>query len=153
MRTFDFAPLYRGAVGFDRLLNMFESMDRAEDTGYPPYNIEKTGDDGYRITLAVAGFRDQDLSIEVKEEQLTIIGAIAGPTDESRVFLHRGIAARSFRRMWRLADHVEVVGARLEHGLLHVELERRVPEAKKARQIEISVASDDATTIEGGTVN
>ena len=132
MRTIDFAPLYRGAVGFDRLLNVFENMDRADDS-YPPYNIEKTGEDGYRITLAVAGFGEQDLSIEVKEDQLTVAGGIAEPKQAQRTFLHRGIAARAFRRVWRLADHVEVVGAKLEHGLLHIELERQVPEAKKAR--------------------
>lgn len=152
MRTIDFAPLYRGAVGFDRLLNMFENIERADEGGYPPYNIEKTGDDGYRITLAVAGFGDQDLSIEVKEDQLTVSGGIAEPNAEERVFLHRGIASRSFRRVWRLADHVEVVGASLENGLLHVDLERRVPEAKKARRVEISSASAPKQ-IEGETVN
>lgn len=152
MRTFDFAPLYRGAVGFDRLLNVFENMERADEGGYPPYNIEKTGDDGYRITLAVAGFGDDDLSIEVKEDQLTIAGGIAEPKDEARTYLHRGIASRSFRRVWRLADHVEVVGAKLEHGLLHVELERRVPEAKKARRVEIAGGAQPKT-IEGEAVN
>jgi len=152
MRTIDFAPLYRGAVGFDRLLNMFENIERADEGGYPPYNIEKTGDDGYRITLAVAGFGDQDLSIEVKEDQLTIAGGIVEPKDEARVFLHRGIASRSFRRVWRLADHVEVVGASLENGLLHVDLERRVPEAKKARRVEISSAPAPRQ-IEGEAVN
>ena len=151
MRTIDFAPLYRGAVGFDRLFNMFENMERA-DEGYPPYNIEKTGDDGYRISLAVAGFGEQDLSIEVKEDQLTIAGGVAEPKAEERVFLHRGIAARSFRRVWRLADHVEVISAKLENGLLHVDLERRVPEAKKARRIEIAKA-DEPKAIEGETVN
>lgn len=150
MRTIDFAPLYRGAVGFDRLLNVFENIDRAEDS-YPPYNIEKTGEDGYRITLAVAGFGEQDLSIEVKEDQLTVAGGVAEPKQAQRKFLHRGIAARAFRRVWRLADHVEVVGAKLELGLLHIELERQVPDAKKARQIEIGVAA--AKEIEGETVN
>lgn len=153
MRTIDFAPLYRGAVGFDRLVNMFENMDRVEEGGYPPYNIEKTGDDGYRITLAVAGFGDGDLSIEVKEDQLTVAGGVAEPKEAERVFLHRGIAARAFRRAWRLADHVEVVGAKLEHGLLHIDLERRVPEAKKARQIQIGVADASPKAIEGETVN
>ena len=152
MRTIDFAPLYRGAVGFDRLVNMFENMERPDEGGYPPYNIEKTGEDGYRITLAVAGFSEQDLAIEVKEDQLTVAGGIAEPKDEARVFLHRGIAARSFRRAWRLADHVEVVGAKLEHGLLHLDLERRVPEAKKARRIEIA-GVESPKEIEGETVN
>ena len=151
MRTIDFAPLYRGAVGFDRLVNVFENMERAEEGGYPPYNIEKTSDDGYRITLAVAGFGESDIGIEVKEDQLTVSGGVAEPKDEARVFLHRGIAARAFRRVWRLADHVEVVGASMKHGLLHIDLERRVPEAKKARKIEI--AAGETKTIEGETVN
>jgi molecular chaperone IbpA len=151
MRSFDFAPLYRGAVGFDRLVNVFETVERAEDSGYPPYNIEKTDDEGYRITLAVAGFSESDLSIEAKEDQLPIAGGIAEPKSDERVFMHCGIASRSFRRAWRLADHVEVVGAKLEHGLLHVSHERRVPEAKRARQIEIGVAERKA--IDGETVN
>ena len=152
MRTFDFAPLYRGAVGFDRLASMFETMDRADEGGFPPYNIEKTGDDGYRITLAVAGFSEADLSIEVKEDELTVVGGSSDAVSaQERTFLHRGIAARSFRRMWRLAHHVEVVGAKLEHGLLHIALERRVPEAKKARKVEI--AGGEPKAIEGETVN
>lgn len=153
MRSFDFAPLYRGAVGFDRILNMFEGMERPDDGGYPPYNIEKTNEDGYRITLAVAGFGDDDLSIDVKEDQLTVAGGIAEPKGEERTFLHRGIAARSFRRVWRLADHVEVVGAKLEHGLLHVDLERRVPEAKKARRIAIGAGASAKSAIDRETVN
>jgi molecular chaperone IbpA len=153
MRTLDFAPLYRGAVGFDRIVNMFENMERPEDGGYPPYNIEKAGDDAYRITLAVAGFGDSDLSIEVKEDQLTVAGALAEQKEGERAFLHRGIASRAFRKAWRLADHVEVVGAKLEHGLLHIDLERRVPEAKKARRIEIAGGVSKAPAIEGETVN
>ena len=153
MRNLDFAPLYRGAVGFDRIVNMFENMERPDEGGYPPYNIEKAGDDAYRITLAVAGFGDSDLSIEVKEDQLTIAGALAEQKEGERAYLHRGIASRGFRRVWRLADHVEVVGAKLEHGLLHVDLERRVPEAKKARRIEIAGGTAEAPAIEGETVN
>lgn len=153
MRTLDFAPLYRGAVGFDRIVNMFENMERPDEGGYPPYNIEKAGEDVYRITLAVAGFGDSDLSIEVKEDQLTIAGALAEQKEGERAYLHRGIASRGFRRVWRLADHVEVVGAKLEHGLLHVDLERRVPEAKKARRIEIAGGTAEAPAIEGETVN
>ena len=153
MRTLDFAPLYRGAVGFDRIVNMFENMERPDEGGYPPYNIEKAGEDAYRITLAVAGFGDSDLSIEVKEDQLTIAGALAEQKEGERAYLHRGIASRGFRRVWRLADHVEVVGAKLEHGLLHVDLERRVPEAKKARRIEIAGGTAQAPAIEGETVN
>lgn len=150
MRTIDFAPLYRGAVGFDRLVNMFESMDRAEE-GYPPYNIEKTGEEGYRISLAVAGFGEQDLTIDVKEDTLTVAGGTVPDQETERSFLHRGIAERAFRRVWRLADHVEVVGAKLEHGLLHIDLERQVPEAKKARKIEITAGAPKA--IENGAVN
>ena len=153
MRTLDFAPLYRGAVGFDRIVNMFENMERPDEGGYPPYNIEKAGEDAYRITLAVAGFGDSDLSIEVKEGQLTIAGALAEQKEGERAYLHRGIASRGFRRVWHLADHVEVVGAKLEHGLLHVDLERRVPEAKKARRIEIAGGTAEAPAIEGETVN
>lgn len=153
MRTLDFAPLYRGAVGFDRIVNMFENMERPDEGGYPPYNIEKAGEDAYRITLAVAGFGESDLSIEVKEDQLTIAGALAEQKEGERAYLHRGIASRGFRRVWRLADHVEVVGAKLEHGLLHVDLERRVPEAKKARRIEIAGGTAEAPAIEGETVN
>lgn len=153
MRTIDFAPLYRGAVGFDRLVNMFDKIERADDGGYPPYNIEKSDENGYRITLAVAGFGEQDLSIEVKEDQLMIAGGIADDQNKERVFLHRGIAARAFRRVWRLADHVEVTGAKLEHGLLHVDLERRVPDAKKARKVEIGVGGSGQEAIEGETVN
>jgi len=153
MRTLDFAPLYRGAVGFDRIVNMFENMERPDEGGYPPYNIEKAGEDVYRITLAVAGFGESDLSIEVKEDQLTIAGALAEQKEGERAYLHRGIASRGFRRVWRLADHVEVVGAKLEHGLLHVDLERRVPEAKKARRIEIAGGTAEAPAIEGETVN
>lgn len=153
MRTLDFAPLYRGTVGFDRIVNVFEKMERPDEGGYPPYNIEKCGDHAYRITLAVAGFRDSDLSIEIKEDQLTIAGALAEQKEGQRAYLHRGIASRGFRRVWRLADHVEVVGANIEHGLLHVDLERRVPEAKKARRIEIAGGAAEAPAIEGGTVN
>ena len=153
MRTLDFAPLYRGAVGFDRIVNMFENMERPDEGGYPPYNIEKAGEDAYRITLAVAGFGESDLSIEVKEDQLTIAGALAEQKEGERAYLHRGIASRGFRRVWRLADHVEVVGAKLEHGLLHVDLERRVPEAKKARRIEIAGGTAEAPAIESETVN
>lgn len=153
MRTIDFAPLYRGAVGFDRLVNMFETIERADDGAYPPYNIEKSDENGYRITLAVAGFGEQDLSIEVKEDQLMVAGGIADDQEKERVFLHRGIAARAFRRVWRLADHVEVTGAKLEHGLLHVDLERRVPDAKKARKVEIGVGGSGQKAIEGETVN
>ncbi|MFT0862441.1 Hsp20 family protein [Ancylobacter sp. G4_0304] len=143
MRTFDLSPLYRSTVGFDR---MFSLLDQAGgvDTGttYPPYNIERTGENAYRITVAVAGFTDQDLDIEVKENTLSIRGerkvdASAKPAD----VLYQGIAARAFERRFQLADHVEVRGARLENGLLHVELHREIPEVLKPRQIPIAVGS------------
>ncbi|MEH3144582.1 MAG: Hsp20 family protein [Methylobacterium frigidaeris] len=139
MRQFDLAPLYRSTVGFDRLFSALDQFVSAETApSYPPYNIERTGENAYRITVAVAGFTDRDLSIEVRENALTIKGerkpAQAGQTE----VLHQGIAARSFERRFQLADHVQVTGAALENGLLHVDLVREIPEAKKPRQIEIA---------------
>ncbi|GJD49811.1 Small heat shock protein IbpA [Methylobacterium crusticola] len=144
MRQFDLAPLYRSTVGFDRLfsaLDQFVSSDAAPT--YPPYNIERTGENAYRITLAVAGFTDQDLSIEVRENALTVKGdrkaAEAKAAQAARAeFLHQGIAARGFERRFQIADHVQVTGAVLENGLLHVDLVREIPEAKKPRQIQIA---------------
>ncbi|MEW6257900.1 MAG: Hsp20 family protein [Pseudomonadota bacterium] len=140
MRTFDLAPLYRNTVGFDRLFSLLDSVGGVEATpGYPPYNIERTGETDYRITVAVAGFTPAELTIESKENSLTIRGekTDAETSDRSQV-LYRGIAARAFERRFQLADHVEVKGARLENGLLHVDLVRNVPEAKKPRTIAIS---------------
>jgi molecular chaperone IbpA len=141
MRQFDLAPLYRSTVGFDRLfsaLDQFASTDAAPT--YPPYNIERTGETAYRITLAVAGFTDQDLSIEVRENALTVKGE--RKAEEKRTeFLHQGIAARTFERRFQLADHVQVTGANLENGLLHVDLVREIPEAKKPRQIQIAAGT------------
>ena len=139
MRQYDLSPLYRSTVGFDRLFNM---LDQASDAsaGYPPYNIERTGEHDYRITVAVAGFAETDLSIESREHALTIRGsreAQVGNGPAKREVLHQGIAARSFERRFQLADHVQVVGASLENGLLHVDLVREIPEAQKPRQIPI----------------
>lgn len=140
MRTLDFAPLYRSTVGFDRLASM---LDRAMSVdvnanGYPPYNIEKTGDDAYRISVAVAGFTDDELGIEMRDGQLVISAKkAASETDEKVTFLHRGIAARSFEKRFHLADHVRATGAHTENGILHVELVREVPEALKPRRIAI----------------
>jgi molecular chaperone IbpA len=140
MRTFDLAPLYRSTVGFDRL---FSRLDQATGfdgatPSYPPYNIERTGENAYRITLAVAGFSDADLSIEAKENTLTIRGEKQAKADEKKgEVLYRGIAARAFERVFQLAEHVEVKGAALENGLLHVDLVRELPEAMKPRQIKI----------------
>jgi len=139
MRTFDFAPLYRSTVGFDRLFSM---LDQFADTGtapaYPPYNIERTGENAYRITVAVAGFTDADLSLETNENVLTIRGDKQKAAEANGDVLYQGIAARSFERRFQLADHVEVRGARLENGLLHVDLARELPEAMKPRQIPIN---------------
>jgi len=134
--TVDLSPLYRTAIGFDRLAGMLENANRLESAGYPPYNIEVTGEDEYQITMAVAGFTDDELSIESKQTELTVSGEKAGSEDD-RQFLHRGIATRSFERKFQLADHVFVKGARLEHGLLHIELYRELPEALKPRSISI----------------
>ena len=141
MRNYDLTPLYRSTVGFDRLANMLDKVMAADlpSPTYPPYNIEKTGDDDYRITIAVAGFGEDDLNIEIKDAQLTV-KAGKRETDEkdAPVFLHRGIAERGFERRFQLADHVRVSGAALDNGLLHVDLVREVPEALKPRTIAIS---------------
>lgn len=139
MRTFDLAPLYRATVGFDQIADM---MDRVlADTGtapsYPPYNIEKTADDGWRISVAVAGFAEADLAVEVKENALLVTGRKAKDEGE-RKYLHRGIATRAFERRFTLADHVRVTGASHADGMLHIDLVREVPEALKPRRIEIA---------------
>jgi molecular chaperone IbpA len=137
MRTFDLTPLYRSTVGFDRL---FSLLDGAVSDGpsYPPYNIERTGDNAYRVSIAVAGFADSDLSIEVKENTLSIRGEKKAQAEETGEVLYQGIAARAFERRFQLADYVQVKGASLENGLLHVDLVREVPEAKKPRLVPIS---------------
>ena len=153
MRNVDLTPLYRSTIGFDRLAGMLDqimSHDVSAPT-YPPYNIEKMGDDAYRITLAVAGFGEEDLGIEVKEGQLTVTAQKREvPEDRRPVYLHRGIAERGFERRFQLADHVRVSGASLEHGLLHIDLVREVPEALKPRSIRIAVPNRaEAKVIEG----
>src|SRR3954464_3474611 len=136
MRHFDLAPLYRNTVGFDRLFSMLDQLVSVDSTpSYPPYNIEGTGENAYRISLAVAGFTDRDLSIEVKESTLAIRGEKTA--EEKADVLYQGIAARSFERRFQLADGVQVTGASLENGLLHLDLVREIPEAKKPRRIEI----------------
>ena len=136
MRTFDLAPLYRSTVGFDRLFSMLDGFEATP--GYPPYNIERTGDNAYRISVAVAGFGENELSIEAKENTLTIRGEKQEKTDEQKgETLYQGIAARAFERAFQLADFVQVKGASIENGLLHVDLVREIPEAKKPRQISI----------------
>jgi molecular chaperone IbpA len=138
MRTFDLAPLYRSTVGFDRLFTLFDQLGDNGAPGYPPYNIERTGENDYRITVAVAGFAEPELNIEVKESTLTIRGDKQTKTEDNKgETLYQGIAARAFERVFQLADHVQVKGAALENGLLHVDLVREIPEAKKPRQIAI----------------
>ncbi|MGB8547051.1 MAG: Hsp20 family protein [Xanthobacteraceae bacterium] len=144
MRTFDFAPLYRSTVGFDRMFSMLDQFEGVEDSGsnYPPYNIERTGENAYRISVAVAGFTDADLSIDTNENRLAIRGdKQANDGEKTRDVLYQGIAARTFERSFQLADHVEVKGASLENGLLHVDLVREIPEAMKPRSIPIVSSS------------
>lgn len=138
MRHTDFTPFYRSAIGFDRLFQMLDQASGFDsDGGFPPYNIEKTGENAFRITLAVAGFNPDELKVEMKEQTLTISGEKAAEKDE-KTYLHRGIAARSFERRYQLADHVDVVGADYKNGLLHVDLVRNIPEKMKPRTIAIS---------------
>jgi molecular chaperone IbpA len=136
MRTFDLAPLYRSTVGFDRLFSMLDGFESAP--GYPPYNIERTSENDYRISIAVAGFGEGDLTIEAKDNTLTVKGVKQQSSDEQKgEVLYQGIAARAFERVFQLADYVVVKAAQLENGLLHIDLVREIPEAKKPRQIPI----------------
>jgi molecular chaperone IbpA len=142
MRHFDLSPLYRSTVGFDRLFSLLDQASSNDAApSYPPYNIERTAENAYRITIAVAGFGEADLSIESKENALTVKGEKAGQENEKREVLHQGIAARAFERRFQLADYVQVTGASLENGLLHIDLVREIPEAKKPRQIPIGAGS------------
>ncbi len=141
MTSFDFAPLYRSGIGFDRLASMLDSINTSDRTatGYPPYNIELVDNDNYRITMAVAGFSDNDINVEVENNTLTVASACdEGKQQSGRNYLHRGIAERNFRRQFKLADHIKVTGAQMENGLLHIDLVREIPEAMKPRQIEIN---------------
>lgn len=155
MRNFDLAPLYRATVGFDQIADLLDRV-MASDTPqptYPPYNIEKTADDAYRISIAVAGFAADDLSVEVKEGAL-VVSASKSEEDNGRTYLHRGIATRAFERRFQLADHVRVTGASHADGMLHIDLVREVPEALKPRRI--AIASGGATSkdvIEGKKAN
>ena len=153
MRTIDFTPLYRSAVGFDRLAGLLESAARAsQENGWPPYNIETTGENAYRIEIAVAGFTPDELTLEVKENLLTVTGRKTANDDAAanRTYLHRGLAERDFERRFQLADYVVVTEASLDNGLLAVSLKRELPEALKPRRIEISTpASSSAALIEG----
>ena len=148
MRTIDFSPLYRSVVGFDRLASLLDAAATQDSqAGYPPYNIERVGDDAYRIEVAVAGFRPEELTIEVKENLLTVTGRKAA-NDETRKFLHRGLAERNFERRFQLADYVVVTDAQLADGLLSISLERQLPEALKPRTVKINT-TPTSTLIEG----
>jgi molecular chaperone IbpA len=152
MRTYDFTPLYRSAVGFDRLAGLLESAARAgQENGWPPYNIETTGENAYRIEIAVAGFKPDELTLEVKENLLTVTGRKTANDDggAGRTYLHRGLAERDFERRFQLADYVVVKSADLADGLLTVDMVRELPEALKPRRIEINVGTAARSLIEG----
>ena len=138
MRHIDFTPLYRSTVGFDRLFNLLDSVSGLDQapTAYPPYNIERLGENEYQITMAVAGYGQDEIQVDVKEQTLTVVGEKKAE-EKAREYLHRGIAARTFERRFQLADHVEVKGANLKDGLLHIDLVRNVPERLKARTVAI----------------
>lgn len=147
MRSYDLTPLYRSTVGFDRLFDLLDSATKSDQSaGYPPYNIERTGETDYRITLAVAGFSEADLDIEVKENALTVKGSRADAAD-GRTFLHQGIAGRAFERRFQLAEHVKVAGASLENGLLNIDLVKEIPEEAKPRKIDIAPAAMNAQVL------
>jgi molecular chaperone IbpA len=149
MRHFDLSPLYRQTVGFDRLFSLLDQTGAFEASpGYPPYNIERTGENAYRVTLAVAGFGRDDLTIETRENTLSIKGSKENAQSSGGEFLHQGIAARAFERRFQLADHVVVTGASLDNGLLHVDLVREIPEAQKPRRIEIGGAPAAAKVVD-----
>ncbi|MDP7214445.1 MAG: Hsp20 family protein [Rhodospirillales bacterium] len=138
MRAYDFSPLFRYSIGFDRMQRLLDAASAHAETAqtYPPYNIETVGENTYRITVAVAGFREDDLDVTVKDNSLAITGKVTGANDE-RTYIHHGIAGRSFRLGFGLADHINVLAANLENGILHVDLERQIPEELKPRKIEI----------------
>ena len=139
MLNYDFAPLFRSTIGFDRIMSLLDGATGANESGYPPYNIEKSGEDNYKIVLAVAGFGEEDLAIEQKEGTLTVSGR--KQQEPSTTYLHRGLASRFFERRFELADHVKVSGAKLVNGLLEIELVREVPEALKPRRIAIGTGA------------
>jgi len=140
MRTFDYSPFYRATVGFDRVFDLLDSVSSAQTSanGYPPYNIEKAGDNAYRIVMAVAGFAEAELNVTQKENELLVTGQIAPSNgQDEKQYLYRGIAGRNFERRFQLADHVKVTGAKLANGLLTIELQREIPEEKKPRAIPV----------------
>jgi molecular chaperone IbpA len=152
MTTFDFSPLYRTSVGFDRLASLMSSATRQDQgNSYPPYNIRITSEDHYRITMAVAGFSEDDIAITSEQNRLLVSGNRADEPEEQGEYLHRGIATRSFERRFNLAEHVRVMGASLENGLLHIDLEREIPEAMKPRTIKIGKSASRLLNAENKT--
>ena len=150
MTSFDTAPLFRSAIGFDRMTRLLDSARNAADSSsYPPYNIEKTGEDAYVLTMAVAGFASDDLEISAQDNVLVVTGKAAQTAEQERRFLYRGIAGRAFERRFVLADHIQVQGADLANGLLHVALKREVPEALKPRRIAIGSSQPRQPVLEG----
>ena len=138
MRTFDFAPLYRSTIGFDHITALLENINKSESQStYPPYNIELTGTDQYKITMALAGFKEDELKIQSEQQTLSVVGE-KEDSSTNKKFLHQGIAARNFKQRFKLADHVEVTGAELANGLLHIELVRVIPEAMRPKTIQIN---------------
>ena len=149
MRTFDYSPFYRATVGFDRVFDLLDTVagqSNATANGYPPYNIEKAGDNAYRIVMAVAGFAESELNVTQKENELLVSGQAASNGQEEKQYLYRGIAGRNFERRFQLADHVKFVGAKLSNGLLTIELQREIPEEKKARAIPVVADAQPALT-------
>ena len=147
MRTIDYSPFYRATVGFDRVFNLLDSVaGQASTNGYPPYNLEKSGDNDYRIVMAVAGFAEAELNVTQKENELLVTGQTSAEGQDEKQYLYRGIAGRNFERRFQLADHVKVVGAKLANGLLTIELQREIPEEKKARAIPVVASAQPALT-------
>jgi molecular chaperone IbpA len=142
MRTFDYSPFYRATVGFDRVFDLLDSAaGQSAGNGYPPYNIEKTAENAYRIVMAVAGFAESELNVTQKENELLVTGQTAANGENEKQFLYRGIAGRNFERHFQLADHVKVSGAKLANGLLTIDLQREIPEEKRPRAIPIANGS------------
>jgi len=146
MRGFDYSPFYRATVGFDRVFDLLDNVAGQTANGYPPYNIEKAGDNAYKIVMAVAGFAEAELNVTQKENELLVTGQSAPNADEGKQYLYRGIAGRNFERRFQLADHVKVTGAKLANGLLTIALERVIPEEKKARAIQVEGQAKPALT-------
>ncbi|MEM6414410.1 MAG: Hsp20 family protein [Pseudomonadota bacterium] len=148
MRNYDLTPLYRNTVGFDRMFDLLENVGKIDAGGYPPYNIQRLGEDSYQITLAVAGFGQDDIDLEVHQNVLKVAG-VRKEAETEQTFLHQGIAGRSFERRFQLADHVKIEAATLENGLLNIELKREIPEAMKPRKIEINAKGSPLKVVDG----